>query len=113
MDLESAPRLDIKQNPYDTSYDDGGEELNWGYTRIVRTPHSEVYALYLDTESAGELHIHIGKDISSTIITTVDITDIEKAQLMGYIHETLLEGLEEEYDTKSTISFYSEATEDV
>lgn len=119
MDLESIPRIDIKDNAYedlpkDTNEDDYSfEELEWSYTRVIRTPYSELYSLYLGDETAGEIHIHIGKSISSTIITTVDITEKEKAQLMGYVHETILEALEEEYETKSTIRFYSEAEEDI
>ncbi|QGU95934.1 hypothetical protein GOM49_13280 [Clostridium bovifaecis] len=112
-DLQDMPRLDMK---YDEEYDESSLEdsdLAWTYTRIIRTPYSEVYALYLNDETAGQIHIHIGKHIDTTIITTVDITEKEKAVLMGLVHETLLELLEEEYNTNATINFYSEAVEEI
>jgi hypothetical protein len=113
MELESIPRLDIKSDMYADSivHDKETKELYWKLTRIIRTPYSELYALYLEEESAGEIHVHIGHDINATIITTLDISDNEKAELMGFVHEMLLEALEEEYSTKSTISFFSEAEE--
>lgn len=114
-DLQDMPRLDIR---FEEEYEEDdislqAPDLEWTYTRIVRTPYSEVYALYLNDENAGQIHIHIGKNIDTTIITTMDITEKEKAVLMGLVHETILEVLEEEYETHSTINFYSEATEEV
>lgn len=117
MELESMSRFDIKFYPSkDTSeYKDisENEELDWIITRMIRTPNSEAYALYLNGENAGEIHLHIGKTIDSTIISTVNITEKEKAELMGHVHEVLLEPLEEELSTKSTMRFYSEALEDI
>lgn len=115
MELDTMPRLDIKYDPSSDveEKDSTAEELDWNYTRVIRTPYSEVYALYLNNESAGEIHLHVGKNVNATIITTLNITEKEKAQLMGYVHETMLEALEEEYETKSTIRFYSEAFEDI
>lgn len=119
-DLQDMPRLDIKNN-LDIKNDDenysenssNSENLNWNYTRIIRTPYSEAYALYLNNESAGQIHIHIGKNIDATIISTLYITEKEKAELMVFVHETLLEALEEDYKTNSTITFYNEAIEEV
>lgn len=114
-DLQDMPRLDMrienKEDDRDTSLD--GSDLEWTYNRIIRTPCSEVYALYLNDETAGQIHIHIGKKIDTTIITTVDITEKEQAVLMVLVHETLLEDLEDEYETHATITFYSEAVEEV
>lgn len=113
MELQDLPRLDIKEEASkdDDSTDERDVYLDWTFTRVVRTPYSEVYVLYLDEENAGEVHIHIGKDINATIITTIEITEREKAQLMGHLHEMLLESLEEEHETNSTISFFSDAIE--
>jgi hypothetical protein len=113
MSLESCPRLDMKPvSGYSTvELGEMGEDLFWSYKRMIRTPYSEVYALYLNEDNAGEIHIHMGKKIDATIITTLDINEKEKAELMGYVHETLLEALEEEYETNSTITFYIEAEE--
>jgi hypothetical protein len=115
MDLETIPRLDVKHIYNDDAVKKYIEEedLDWSLKRIIRTSSSELYALYLNNESAGEVHLHIGKDINSTIVTTIDISDKEKAQLMGFVHEELLETLEEELDTNSTMSFFSEAVEDI
>ncbi|MBE6044293.1 MAG: hypothetical protein E7216_08690 [Clostridium thermopalmarium] len=114
-DLQDTRRLDIK---YDDDYDENDDssedgDLDWTYTRTIRTPYSEVYALYLNDENAGEIHVHIGKTINTTIITTVDITEKEKAVLMGLVHETILETLEDEYDTHSNINFFSGAEEEI
>lgn len=112
-EIERVPRIDIKENLYDAdNYEIKQEELEWFFTRIVRTPNSEVYALYLNGESAGQIHIHIGKIIDATIIATLEIAEREKAELMGLLHEDLLEYLELEYNTHSTIKFFSEAVED-
>lgn len=109
-DLENSPRIDTKPAlPNDESVSTANYDLDWIMKRRLRTQSSEVYELYLNDENAGEIHIHIGKQINATIIITVDITDKEKAQLMGLIHETLLEPLEENLDTNSTIGFFSEA----
>lgn len=114
-ELQNMPRIDIKENlnEKENKPSADNEDLDWTYNRIIRTPYSEVYSLHLNNENAGQIHIHIGKNIDTTIITTVDITEKEKAVLMGMVHETLLELLEEEHKTHSTINFYSEAVEDI
>lgn len=112
-ELEDAPRVDIKPNLINNAIHpvEFKEELSWSFKRVKRTACSEIYILYLKEECAGEIHIHIGKNIDVTIITTLEITDHEKAELMGFIHETLLEQLENEYDKGSNITFYSDAEE--
>jgi hypothetical protein len=113
MELEDAPRVDIKAELLNNTIhlDVFHEELSWSFKRVKRTAYSELYVLYLKEECAGEIHIHIAKNIDVTIITTLEITDHEKAELMGFIHETLLEQLEDEYDRGSNITFYSDAEE--
>ncbi|MDP4143818.1 MAG: hypothetical protein Q8936_04950 [Bacillota bacterium] len=115
LELEDTPRVDVRNNFEDYDEDDyqDDNELNWSYARIVRTPYSEVYTLYLNNHIAGEVHIHIGSSIHTTIITTLDISEREKAELMGDVHEMLLETLEQEYRTKSTMLLYSEAVDDI
>jgi hypothetical protein len=111
IELEDSPRVDIKSHLEHNDLDihENEDDLFWSYRRVRRTPYSELYALYLNKEIAGEIHIHISKDITATIITILEISDKEKAELMGFIHETLLESLEEEYDKASNLTFYSDA----
>jgi len=114
-ELQSIPRVDIKNHMPNINHDEDIDEddLDWTYTRIVRTPYSEAYVLYLNDEACGEIHVHISKDINTTIVTTSEITEKERALLMGYVHETLLETLEAEYEKTSTINFYTEAINDI
>lgn len=110
-ELEDTPRIDIKSDLVDDKLHlcEHLGNLEWNYRRISRTSSSELYTLYLEEENAGEIHIHIGKNLTATIITTLEISDKEKAQLMGFIHETLLESLEEQYEKSSNLTFYSDA----